>query len=431
MSSYRPHEKRGRLKLSKNLGRLYRESKCRDCVVKITPMDFAKILGKFTKVKIQYETCGTRKDNTSDNENNNATLNNIENGMVLIHKHTYSSEKLSPHKDVTSADNASTQHIRNNILKENNIEKKTLLKNNFNNSKQMKQNSVKLMKQYGVTFIYPSIIKTELHNKVSLSELLPFIDNKVLPSEEWNIDFFPKSDISSEDKVYDRIAAELEDLMNNGRIITRTSKKDESSETKSEEFPSIMDILNDTSNKTSESTDVEAILLGSAVVKESITEPMEVDVSSKNKINIGLTENIGNPSSVDEELQKGVMIHIPERPEVVRSTSSVDEEPESFKADGQSYESTTKRTEDLHSWKNISDNKVRNTTHVVFKQMENGKCNRLVMCPKSLIYNIELEGKTVELRGAPKYISSLEDLKVLLEIVNETELNSFYVNTIT
>lgn len=472
MSSYRSREStRGRLKLSKNLARLYKSANCRKCSVVVTNMDFAKILGKFTKVKIQYESSTTPKSKVQIKSQvppiSNARLKSNENGMVLIHRTAYNQHPVKVYdtkrqKETKIVNNTSPKQP-SNILKENNRLKKTpIIKDQ--NSNYNKNNKLKFYsKQYGIIFESPKMDNNEIKNKISLSELLPLINKSILPSEEWGIDYFPKEEEPKEDQVYDRIAAELEDLMYNKKIV---SDKVEVVDNKVDEFPSILDILNENPSeiknendknvsvvsdefKTNLESNVEAMLLGETEEgKSSDTIPMDVGQSDVNK----LVEYVEPISNAENNVQKSTDTH-----ELCSSPSILDEsagclkehspiksnhieKPEiSAKSDSVSQEVVNTNLEKMQLTNNNKDETVKkesseredsvNTqvSHIVFKQMKNGNCCRSVICPKSLKYSIELEGKAVELLGAPKFISSLEDLKVLLQIVNESGLNSFYV----
>ncbi|XP_045536855.1 uncharacterized protein LOC106719861 isoform X2 [Papilio machaon] len=306
------------------------------------------------------------------------------------------------------------------------------------------------------------------------------------------MDYFPKNEEPKDDKVYDRIAAELEDLMYNEKPIEKL--KSEESEVKVEEFPSIMDILNDNITEKNpetiqkeiepsssepfkdniQSNDVEAMLLGKPNVEKD-PEPIAMDVdstdvskliedmdqfnnitdSSKDKDESSVkteerpfTEvsdtfiNPNSPSILDEALKKGIEEHLPNENQQTDASSEVSNLVENDnKEDNKSIPpNDLKLTQlDVNLEENVSDTKTNeqnatisipdstNITHVVFKKMLGNKCLKSVTCPKNLKYNIELEEKPVEFIGAPKYISSLEDLQVLLQIVNESELGSLYV----
>ncbi|KAJ8720203.1 hypothetical protein PYW07_012246 [Mythimna separata] len=492
------------LKLPKNLERLYKEGKCRECAVVVTRMDFAKILGKFTKVKIQYESSTTPKtklnaDTTSTNSN--TRLKSNENGMVIMHKNTYSER---PFKDLQNTKNAKKTgvSVAPNILKENNrLKKPSKVKNSVHNNQ--KQKSGTNLKQYGIIFEDPLASNNnnnnEINFKLSLTDLLPEIDDSILPSDEWCIDYFPKKDEPKDDQVYDRIAAELEDLMYNEKPISKLDEKQDVTENKVDDFPSIMDILNDNSSESKsidqsstlefktnlESSDVEAMLLGkpNSAGETVAPTPMEVDntnmghliedVSHLSTIQETLTnaeetgnssedilpktdiadeiENPHSPSILDEALQKGIEEHIPVKqvepsPEVNTEDVTNDGIKEEFNTN---IETDMKETEVKETEIKVMETNVDNEnsesndntkskdinllafkdsiTHVVFKKTKEGICSKSVTCPKNLKYCIEIQDKSVEFLGAPKFITSLEDLKVLLQIVNESELDRLYV----
>ncbi|KAM3961970.1 uncharacterized protein ACR2FA_003859 [Aphomia sociella] len=531
--------RRGRLpKMPKNIERLYKEGKCRDCVVVVTRMDFARILGKFTKVKIQYESNSTPKTKKIEvtTPNTNTRLKSNENGMVLIHRNAYNKhpvkELLSPKKvrinetpirPITPI-KPSTPKASSNVLKENNRLKKTPVvkdkNSNINISRydDKRRKNASHLKHYGIIFVDPTSNNNKKeNNQITLSALIPAINKSILPSEEWCIEFFPKTEEPTDDKVYDRIAAELEDLMYNEKPEVKPDKL-EPEENKVDDFPSIMDILNDNSsdndNKPSdqsssveyksnlESSDVEAMLLGKS--NEPIKEvqestPMEVDTTiisnliedvaqlndmqdtvrnGSNDVKVEVTtvvtnptlvadptpiideiENPHSPSILDEALQKGIEEHLPvacEQPESMDISVTVTENSEdsnnvedklkikasedSVKIENdkitinENLDNPQSNKNDKDHDKNV-DSKVKvdtsllpkaDATHVIFKKGF-GMCSKSVMCPKNLKYVIELEGKNVEFLGAPKFISSLEDLQVLLQIVNDTDLTSPYV----
>ncbi|KAL0828855.1 hypothetical protein ABMA28_003765 [Loxostege sticticalis] len=448
------------LKLPKNIERLYKEGKCRDCAVVVTRMDFAKILGKFTKVKIQYESSGTPKSKKNAgvmSPNSNARLKSNENGMVLIHRNAYKEhpvkELTSPKKPLKAYQN--TKALSNNVLKENNRLKKTQIvkdKNsniNIASSNQNKKGTNLKLKRYGIVFVTPS---TKNHNnmrsKTSLTDLLPLVNKSILPSGEWCIDYMPRSVEPTDDKVYDRIAAELEDLMYSEKMPEKQVSKTEP-DSKVDEFPSIMDILNDNSKPNDQSTsiaykanlessDVEAMLLGTATSPSKV--PLEVTTDMSNLIEdvaqISATEvepsskipeplpdldNPHSPSILDEALQKGIEEHLPCAQEPVQISISNGSKEDSKNTESSSCE------ESKNDKSFVKMSFPSNITHLVFKKTSNGKCLKSVSCPKNLQYSIELDGKAVEFLGAPKFISSLEDLQVLLQIVNETELKNLYV----
>ncbi|CAK1582833.1 unnamed protein product [Parnassius mnemosyne] len=511
MISFKGREsKRGRIyKMSRNIERLYREGKCRDCKVLVTRMDFAKILGKFTKVKIQYESNKspkTKKSVESNASNSNSRLKSNENGMVLVRRNTYKQHpakvlqtpkalkipidvQTSKSSQITKA--MQTPKTTNNILKENNCLKKdqVIVKEiNYDYGKKTLNSN---FKQYGIVFTVPNISNNnnqEIKTKISLIDLLPNLNKSLLPSEEWCIDYFPKNEEPKDDKVYDRIAAELEDLMYNEKPIEKS--KSDVPESKVEEFPSIMDILNDNTSENTlkenelsseqfknnlESSDVEAILLGKSKSENKDAEPipMEVDstdvskliedmdqlnniADSKSKVlneeaptkseEANTAEEVDNPHSpsiLDEALQKGIEEHLPNE-NLPKDDTPVnnnvaeckgnennetisDNNVEQIKKDVNHTEEVSISKNNDQTDKSISIFNCVSVTHVIFKKYINGKCYKSVKCPKNLKYSIELEGKSVEFIGAPKYISSLEDLQVLLQIVDESELDSLYV----
>ncbi|XP_022826950.1 uncharacterized protein LOC111356715 [Spodoptera litura] len=488
------------LKLPKSLERLYKEGKCRECSVVVTRMDFAKILGKFTKVKIQYEsstTPKTKQNVDSTLPNTNAKLRNTENGMVLVHRKACS----QPDKEVLNSkktrNNKLASPVATNVLKENNRLKKPVLKDKNSNYEEKKQKNGSNLKQYNIVFEDPlcNNNNNEINFKISLIDLLPDIDENILPSEEWCIDSFPKKDEPKDDQVYDRIAAELEDLMYNEKPIAKSEEKQDVTESKVDDFPSIMDILNDNSSESKstdqsntlefksnlESSDVEAMLLGKTnATCETAPTPMDVDNTSMGNLiedvnqlstiqetlttnndtsnnsestlhNSVMPEEIDNPHSpsiLDEALQKGIEEHlpikqdepVPENEETEDKTAvEIRENINSVSAtDIEMKETESKVTDVCIEDKNQCNDKVKSKetnflsmkeeiTHIVFKKTKEGACSKSVTCPKNLKYCIEISEKSVEFLGAPKYITSLEDLKVLLQIVNESELDSPYV----
>lgn len=460
-------------KMSKNIERLYKESKCNECSVVVTRMDFAKILGKFTKVKIQYESSTPRgKKSNQQVTSPNSRLKSNENGMVLIHRKAYSqhpvkellnSKVTKGNETPVKSKNAlkensrisatSTPRQSNNILKENNRIKK-IASDDKNGNLYFKNVISSNLKTYGIVFVKPLINNSYDHKmKLSLPDILPSINASLLPTEEWCIDYLPKNGEPKEDKVYDRIAAELEDLMNNEKSAMKSDNK-EVTESK-DDFPSIMDILNENTSGSNPSNsqpdsmefksnletsdDVEAILLGKSNDTKVAPTPMEVDNPNMNnlmdvvqmntapetsKLPDTLREEMDNPHSpsiLDEALQKGIEEHLPA---ITKVDPGVGEVAKPVLTD--TIENSTAGTVDKEN-KDFPVLNFNSVTHVVFKKILNGVCCKSVTCPKNLKYSVELDGKFVEFLGAPKFISDLEDLQVLLQIVNESDLDSLYV----
>lgn len=505
MIAYKGREnRRGKaIKMPRSIERLYKEGKCRDCSVVVTRMDFAKILGKFTKVKIQYESSSSSKNQkTSETPvpTSNTRLKRNENGMVLLRRTAYNQH---PVKDIVSThskkgknnDLSSVTRQVNNVLKENNSPNKTDLqreKSLIHKEKKINQNQNN-NRQYAIVFNDPACddVNHDFKCDFSLLELLPKVDKSLFPSEEWCIDYFPKNEEPTDDKVYDRIAAELEDLMYNEKPEVKLTQP-EPTENKVDDFPSIMDILNDNNTPVNnsetkdqstniefknnlESSDVEAMLLGNHSVTDDkelndhkIIEPspMEVDSSDVKKLiddvvqftpstevdktdenQINDIDKPHSPSILDEALQKGIEEHLPcdqthksesDLPNASdigitdKTDTPKDEEDSSIQNENViNDDQSSKENVEKRSLKNIINipptTQFEDITHIIFKKVVDGVCQKSVTCPKNLKYNIELEGKSVEFLGAPKYISSFEDLQVLLQIVNETDLNSLYV----
>ncbi|CAB3244331.1 unnamed protein product [Arctia plantaginis] len=481
------------LKLPKNLERLYKKGKCRECAVVVTRMDFAKILGKFTKVKIQYEsskTPKTKQNSEVTSPNTNARLKSNENGMILIHRNAKSQQ---PVKEVTASKKTKTEspRVTHNILKENNRLKKvtastTLMKDKNSYYDDKKKMTASTQKQYVVVFEDPvphSNNNKDVNSKVSLSDLLSQINDSILPSKDWCIDFFPKKGEPKDDKVYDRIAAELEDLMYSEKP-TKPIEKMDTAETKVDDFPSIMDILNDNSSdsKTNdqsssldfksnlESSDVEAMLLGktnSSISTPLPPTPMDVENADMGNLmedvnhlavipdNIVMpetptklpasdiieeVENPQSPSILDETLQKGIEEHLPcntdkkndasqdnnlKTDETMNNTDK--KEDTEMKPVEANIQQEITEFKDVKPKETISLATIEGITHLVFKKTKDGACFKSVTCPKDLKYDIEIDGKSVEFIGAPKVISNPGDLQVLLEIVNESELSNLHV----
>ncbi|KOB70909.1 hypothetical protein OBRU01_06585 [Operophtera brumata] len=311
------------LKLSKNLERKYKEVKCRECTVVVTPMDFAKILGRFTKVKIQYESSSKSKPKQTNVVSPNSRLKAKENGIV--HRQAYNphpAQKLLGLKKTTASPT-----LTSNVLKENNRLKKPekLPYSEYNNKPQIKSN----IKYYGVVFDKPMTSQKDIRNKISLQDLVSDINTNILPTEDWCIDYLPINGEPKDDKIYDRIAAELEDLMYNEKA--KSNVKDSK-----DEFPSILDILNentkDSPTKTVpassvnlESSDVEAMLLGNTSPSTGPT-PMDVDTAvtttikeaaqhttkpgenTKTEEASTIDDNPASPSILDESDQKDASI---------------------------------------------------------------------------------------------------------------------------
>lgn len=481
MISHRMRENRRlrALKLPKNIERLYKDGKCRDCSVVVTRMDFAKILGKFTKVKIQYESSSPKSKKNSEvtSPNSNARLKSNENGMVLIHRNAYSQhpvKELVNSNRKPKANQVGTPRQATNVLKENNRLKKTPFTTDKNSNINIsscnvnKKQTNSRLKQYGIVFISPtSKAKNVIKSKTTLASLLPLVDTSILPSDEWCIDYLPRTEEPVDDKVYDRIAAELEDLMYNEP--KKSEDKPNTADSKVDDFPSIMDILNDNSSDTSkpndqstsiefkanlESSDVEAMLLGKTTTSKELapmevdntvmtnliedvaqlnTEPVVVSIPEIQQPVIDEFENPHSPSILDEALQKGIEEHLPCNPPVEDKEIKVETPSSDPSTIENSEESKTKApcsNKTVSSSKSADAKALPNpssVTHLIFKKNVNGKCLKSVTCPKNLKYSIELHGKTVEFLGAPNVISSLEDLQVLLQIVNETELQNLYV----
>ncbi|XP_038212597.1 uncharacterized protein LOC119832869 [Zerene cesonia] len=465
--------KRAKSKMAKSLQILYKEGKCRECSVVVTRMDFAKILGKFTKVKIQYESNSSPKTPKSPeitSPNVNTRLKSNENGMVLIRRNAYNPH---PAKELKNSKKNKSNVIetkkalvpsspKSNILKENNNCKKT------NTTKKISSAYKSIHsdhKQYAIIFVNPTVNgNNEFKTKLTLADLIPNINGHILPSDEWCIEYFPQSIEPKDEKMYNRIAAELEDLMYNKINAT------EPAESKCDEFPSIMDILNDnpaeactdTKEQTNvvefkpnlESSDVEAMLLGKPDEKDLKTIPMDVDSSDVSKliedvvqlvpnaeINKNLTsdevEKPNSPSILDETLQKGIEEHLP-IPQPIEQDISTKENNNTIKSDTSNNNDIDQVDIKLED-KTCEDNNITETkdktspinydevSEVRFKKIVDGKCPKLVTCLKNLSYNINLEEKSVELLGAPKYITSIDDIQVLLQIVNESTLDSLHV----
>ncbi|XP_069360059.1 beclin-1-like protein A [Maniola hyperantus] len=472
MISYRRREgKRGRsFKMTRNIERLYKEGKCRECSVVVTRMDFAKILGKFTKVKIQYESSSSPKVQKTPPTNKTVTpvlntrLKSNENGMVQFHRKAYNPHpakdliKTRRNANINKVASPLTRQASTNILKEINVLKDT---NSVQNKSINYHNINSNGKQYAIIFNDP----TCKHNNNSINnceftllDLLPKVNNGILPSEEWCIDYFPKTDEPKNDKVYDRIAAELEDLMYNEKPIDK-SHKYEVSENKVDEFPSIMDILNDNTPENNsepkdqnnslefkdnlESNDVEAMLLGktdsnkmsvdNTEVNKLIADVVQFSSNTESATNLQNTTDFDNPHSpsiLDETLQKGIEEHLPNPQLQSKFTSENSNSIEKNNKDN----TNNQNCDEIITKNGIQSNvnfhsslKLEDATHVIFKKVVDGKCIKSVTCPRNLKYSIELEDKSVEFLGAPKYISNLDDLQVLLQIVNETNLTSLYV----
>ncbi|CAF4842657.1 unnamed protein product [Pieris macdunnoughi] len=430
--------RRVKSKLARNLETLYREGKCRECTVVVTRMDFAKILGKFTKVKIQYES-STPKATKSSKQNSNIKLKNNENGLVSLNKNPYNSAKELKNKSSKDRTTEVKKHTSNtskslNVLKENNNCKSGVLKKvNFNIKPTLSEN-----KEYGIIFVNPNVNgANDVKCKITLADLIPHINKSLLPNEDWCIEFFPKSLEPKDDKMYNRIAAELEDLMYN-KINTTTDNK-------MDDFPSIMDILNDNTSETNQkdqtqenksnlNNDVEAILLGNSESNETLEEK---DVINKSKEDIPMTpsteveesilknniEKPHSPSILDEALKEGKEQHIPSQP-IYDDNNDANKSIEIAVKQDDSEDPV--KAENLEESKSHSI-KYEEVTEVIFKKILDGKCDKSVTCLKNLRYNIQIEETSVEFIGAPKYITSIEDIQVLLEIVNNTTLNSVYV----
>lgn len=474
------------LKLPKNLEHLYKKEKCRDCAVVITRMDFAKILGKFTKVKIQYENTKTKQNSGVSSPNTNARLKSNENGKIF-HRNSYSQH---PVKELTTPKKTKSESPRvTQVLKENNRLKKSnaaaLKKDNIANYNEKNNTTASGQKQYVVVFEDPipnNNNNKEVNNKVSLSDLLSQINDSILPSKDWCIDFFPKKGEPKDDKVYDRIAAELEDLMYSEK--PKLNEKMDTAEAKVDDFPSIMDILNDNSSDSKvtdqssslefksnlESSDVEAMLLGKtdSLSTPLTPTPMDVDNSDMGNLledvnqlavipgNIALpdpptklpapdiieeVENPQSPSILDEALQKGIEEHLPcsidKKDDLSQDSTVTTEETLNNNIEKKEdivmkpieaiIEQKITEPKDVKQTETISLATIEGITHLVFKMTKNGTCLKSVTCPKNLKYDVEIEGKSVEFIGAPKLISNPGDLQILLAIVNESELSNVHV----
>ncbi|CAH2258965.1 jg12592 [Pararge aegeria aegeria] len=368
--------------------------------------------------------------------------------MVMFHRNAY-----NPHPAKVLAN--TRKHTNNKvasphtILKEINIFKNAIPVKNRNNNYSNIHNG----KQYAIIFNDPTNkdSNNNINIELTLSDLLPKVNKDILPSEEWCIDYFPKKDEPKNDKVYDRIAAELEDLMYNEKPEVKLIKA-ESTENKVDEFPSIMDILNDNVTPESnsehknqnnnmelkdalESNDVEAMLLGKTV-KSKVETPMDVENTDVNKLIADVVqfstssestikelpvapevENPHSPSILDETLQKGIEEQLP-NPHLQINKNIINSQ------NSDVYASKNGKQSDSNIFSSL---KLEDVTHVIFKKVVSGNCIKSVTCPRNFKYSIELEEKSVEFLGAPKYITSLEDLQVLLQIVNETDLRSLYV----
>lgn len=444
------------LKLSKSLEGIYKESKCREFSVVVIPMDFAKILGKFTKVKIKYESSSTSKSKRNLNQvSPTSRLKSNENGKLPSRRTTYNphpAQILSGPKK-SKAENATPS--TKNVLKENNKLKKTILNFSLDTNEEINiyNTNVKLIstkKLYGIVFENPKIKKKEVKSKISLEDLIPHIKSDMLPSEYWCIDYFPKHGEPKNDKVYDRIAAELEDLMYDEKKSSGL-RKDE----KTDEFPSIMDILNDdpkvvSNNKSKESTvslesnDVEAMLLGKSDTKLPESVAMDVDNTDVSSFLTGVkslpsVQTTGNKQG-DKQPEPATIEESPDSPSILDENSQKETTSSESTEKAKASETQNKTVTNTASTPKIDENYNTNAdnrnnlpnsragvTQVIFKKNVNGTCLKSVICPKNLKYNICMLGKPVELLGAPKIISSLEDLQVLLQIVDESNLDNLYV----
>lgn len=424
------------LKLSKNLERKYKEVKCRECTVVVTPMDFAKILGKFTKVKIQYESNLSSKSKSKQTNvvSPSSRLKAKENGMVQLHRHAYNAHPAQKLKKRKASD---VPKSTSNVLKENNRLKKPIgVAVSDYTARALVKSQVKY---YGIVFDKPLEIKPSvIRNKISLQDLVSDINTNILPAEDWCIDYFPKNGEPKDDKIYDRIAAELEDLMYNEKTKINSNVK----ENKNDEFPSILDILNentkDSTIKTSdpatslnlESSDVEAMLLGNTT-----TEPAAMDVdSSVSSLTGKAAQPAAKPDVTEHTVVASTIEDNPESPSILdepiqKDTSST--ETAKITIEVEKIQPTTSQITDQtdENDNTNNNNSVSRTgvTQIIFKKSVNGTCHKSVTCPKNLKYSISMLGKSVQLLGAPTHISSLADLQVLLQIVEESELNNLYV----
>lgn len=425
------------LKLSKNLERKYKEVNCRECTVVVTPMDFAKILGRFTKVKIQYESSSKSKPKQTNVVSPNSRLKTKENGMV--HRLAYNPQPAQ--KLMALKKSNAPPKPTGNVLKENNRLKKPekLTYSEYSNKPQIKTN----IKYYGVVFDKPIPRQKDLRNKISLQDLVCDINTNILPTEDWCIDYFPKNGEPKDDKIYDRIAAELEDLMYNEKTKNSSNVKDSK-----DEFPSILDILNENtkddttkpvpaSSVNLESSDVEAMLLGNTSPSTGPT-PMEVDTAVTSFIKEA-AEQTTKPDENTKTEEASTIDDNPESPSILEEplekyTAST-EVPKVSSDDSQEVQpkpESTSQTSQIDENDNTNANNKNPTsrtgvTQIIFKKLVNGACFKSVTCPKNLKYNVSILGKSVEFLGAPKYITSLEDLQVLLQIVEESELDNVYV----
>ncbi|XP_041981134.1 uncharacterized protein LOC121734614 [Aricia agestis] len=444
----------GRRSKALKLAKLYKEGKCRECSVVVTRMDFAKILGKHTKVKIQYEssTPKTQKTTRPATPKSNGRLKNNENGMI---QGLRSRSNVTPSKPIQrprilkSKEASSPKQQKNNILKENNVLKKTTT----STDKKIESKSLN-NKKYGIIFSHPkNNSRNEYKSKSSLKDLLPKVNTSLLPSSEWCIDYYPKLQETKDSKVYDRIAAELEDLMNSEKPQVQNQDKVVSSDdSKVDEFPSIMDILNDnTTVSTTEqkdqssidfkgslypstTLDVEAMLLGKPEDPVKVT-PMDIDTSVIDKNlpeNSSFDDNPGSPSILnDTSTEEKLLLSKDSNEKSTKNLANIDSQNKP-PADSDSINNKNKsilNSQDavVKSSFNLPTSKLDSILYLTFKKIVDGKCLKSVKCPKNLKFNIELDQKSVELIGAPKFISTIDDLQVLLQIVNESDPTSSYI----
>lgn len=169
-----------------------------------------------------------------------------------------------------------------------------------------------------------------------------------------------------------------------------------------EEFPSIMDLLNDTPTSISDDS------------KEAKEEPSDKTEISQEKPDASTSKllNLETPSSnTEEECLKDILNEPITRQAVKPAGKNI--------------------TEDKHSTDEVkvSGNEDDEITSVVFRRFSSDKqtYDRLVIFQSDLEYTVKINNKEVELLGAPKYMTSTEDLQILLQIVDEVNLDSFNV----
>lgn len=251
----------------------------------------------------------------------------------------------------------------------------------------------------------------------SLEVLSNEIDDGRLPSQMWEVERIPPpSDAVPKPDGYDSIAAELEALMGEQKKVENDDAPDkpESEEIKEtpmelctpveptqkpeaekehDEYPSIMEILNEMPTPAKENN---------VEVAEEMTK-METDEE----------KNVEEPKQNDVDAQG-------DKPKIETQTDA---------DDTKTVETDNVKSESLVETVKKTNNNEYALNSIIFRRYTPDKqtYDRLVTFQQNMEYFISVDDKKIELLGAPEFIANVEDLQILLQIVDSIDLNSFNV----